>query len=126
MPNDRLIELPDLDRISDKRGEVRYGLSGLVPATVKGPDGRDMDVVLLDVSRGGLGILINGFANRVGDILNLCIEGEVEIHLVVRWLRRSRLGENVGLQGLTRVGLAVASSDDNLLQRLQPFDCIDH
>ncbi|MDQ3232050.1 MAG: PilZ domain-containing protein [Pseudobdellovibrionaceae bacterium] len=125
MPNERLIELPDLERIAEKRGEVRYSLNGLVPATVQGLDGEDMDVVMLDVSRGGLGILVSGFPNRVGDILQLCIEGQDAIALIVRWMRRSRLGENMSLPGLTRVGLAVQASENNLLQRLESFGCID-
>jgi hypothetical protein len=124
MSSERLIELPDLDRLADKRSEVRYGLNGIVPAVIQGLDGRDLDVVMLDVSRGGLGILAHGFAQRTGELVTLCIEGQPGIPLVVRWMRRSRLGEHAGL-GLTRVGLAVEAEKENLLDRLKPFDCID-
>lgn len=124
MPSERLIELPDLDRLADKRSDVRYGLNGLVPAVIQGLDGRDLDVVMLDVSRGGLGILVSGFSQRAGDVVKLCIEGQDGIPLVVRWMRSSRLGEHAGL-GLTRVGLAVQRAGENLVERLKPFNCID-
>jgi hypothetical protein len=124
MPLERPIELPDLDRLAEKRSEVRYGINGLLPAVIQGLDGRDLDVVMLDVSRGGIGILANGFAQRVGDPLHLCIEGQDRIPLVVRWTKSSRLGEQAGL-GLTRVGLAVQVQTENLVERLRPFDCID-
>jgi hypothetical protein len=124
MPSERLFELPDLDRLAEKRSEVRYGLNGLVPAVIQGVDGRDLDVVMLDVSRGGLGILVNGTVQRVGDSLNLCIDDQDGIALVVRWTRGSRLGAHEGL-GLTRVGLAVQDQSENLLERLKPFNCID-
>jgi hypothetical protein len=125
MRRESRIELPDLDGIADQRMDVRYGLSGLVPASLRGADHRDLDVVLLDVSRGGLGLLASGFPHHVGDVLMLCIEGQASIPLVVRWTRRSRLGDRVGLPGMTRVGLAVQWAQENLLSRLEPFDCID-
>ncbi len=124
MPSERLIELPDLDRLADKRSDVRYSLNGLVPAALQGFDGHDLDVVLIDVSRGGLGILVSGFTPKSGDVVKLCIEGQDEIPLVVRWMRSSRLGEHAGL-GLSRVGLAVQSTGENLVERLKPFDCVD-
>jgi hypothetical protein len=117
-------ELPDLDRLADKRSEVRYSLNGLVPAVIQGIDGRDLDVVMLDVSRGGLGILANGFTPRVGESVNLCIDGQDQITLIVRWMRHSRVGEDAGL-GLTRVGLALAEPGENLVERLRVFDCVD-
>jgi hypothetical protein len=74
MPRERLIELSVLDRLADKRSDVRYGLNGLVPAVIQRLDGRDLDVVMLDVSRGGLGILAHGFTQKVGDSVNFCID----------------------------------------------------
>jgi hypothetical protein len=124
MPRVRCIELPDLDRLADKRSEVRYGLSGLVPAAIQGAGGCDLDVVMLDVSRGGLGILINGFVPRIGDVLSFCIDGQESIPLSVRWMRRTSLGVGAGL-GVTRVGLAVQSPLENLVERLKPFACVD-
>jgi hypothetical protein len=124
MPRERLLELPDLDRLADKRSDVRYGLNGLVPAVIQSLDGRDLDVVMLDVSRGGLGILAHGFTQRVGDSVNFCIDHQAPLVMVVRWMRRSRLGEQEGL-GLTRVGLALLVPGENLVERLRVFDCVD-
>lgn len=124
MRKESSIDLPDLDSLSEKRGEVRYGLTGLVPATVQA-DGKDLDVVMLDVSRGGLGILASNFNNRVGDVLRLCLEGGASIDLTVCWMRRPRLGDNVSLQGVTRVGLMAQSAQENLLNRFEPYACID-
>jgi hypothetical protein len=124
MPRERLIELADLDRLADKRSDVRYGLNGLVPAIIQSFDGRDLDVVMLDVSRGGLGILAHGFTQKVGDSVNFCIDDQAPLVLVVRWMRSSRLGEHDGL-GLTRVGLALLGPGENLVERLRVFDCVD-
>jgi hypothetical protein len=124
MPRELLIELPDLDRLADKRSDVRYGLNGLVPAVIQSLDGRDLDVVMLDVSRGGLGILVHDFTLRVGDSVNFCLDDQGPLVMVVRWMRRSRLGEQEGL-GLTRVGLALVVPGVNLVERLRAFDCVD-
>jgi hypothetical protein len=124
MPRERLIELPDLERLADKRSDVRYGLNGLVPAVIQSLDGRDLDVVMLDVSRNGLGILAHGFTQRVGDSVNFCIDGQAPLVMLVRWMRRARLGEQEGL-GLTRVGLALLVPGENLVERLRVFDCVD-
>lgn len=124
MPRERLIELPDLERLADKRSDVRYGLNGLVPAAIQSLDGRDLDVVMLDVSRNGLGILAHGFTQRVGDSVNFCIDGQDPLVMLVRWMRRSRLGEHEGL-GLTRVGLALLVPGENLVERLRIFACVD-
>ncbi len=126
MQNDRVIDLPDLDALTEKRGEVRYGLSGLVPATVQGTDGVDIEAVMIDVSAAGLGILTSSFSNRVGDILQLCIEGQASIEMTVRWMRRPSMGDWTGSQTLTRVGLAAQKGQDSLLDRLEPFACIDN
>ncbi|MFY7929581.1 MAG: PilZ domain-containing protein [Oligoflexus sp.] len=113
-----------LRALSDKRGEIRYGFSGLVPARLLDEKDRDLDVVFINVSRQGLGILLQGDAFRVGDTMRLVIEGQAPCLLNVRWVIQAKLMETAPLEDLTRMGLYCAEPETDLVAKLKAFACV--
>ena len=111
---------------TERRRYVRFALSGELPGIITNAGGVVFEVLPVDVSQCGLGLLLDP-GPKIGDELILRINGESdtpqEFLFVVKWTaKEATIAELPGLAALKHCGLAmVAPKDINLVEFLASF-----
>lgn len=109
----------------DRRSATRYAVNGLVPARLSFPGEEAIEVVYIDVSQRGLGILCRAMPIAIGDSIELAIEGQQPIVLEVCWARIPLRDASSDLPPMLRLGLRSRSSDVDLVQEFDALSCLD-
>lgn len=115
-------------KTQERRRHVRYALTGTIPGHVQGSNGVRYEVVTVDVSVRGIGLLLEP-TPAVQDRLNISFDndqgGEV-LSFEVRWLSENHELTNVpGLEQMRRCGLSLLDHHvDDLVDFLATIDCL--
>jgi hypothetical protein len=106
---------------SDKRRELRFGVTGMPNAKLRLTNGDDVVFFLVDASTHGVGIVIDTLI-KIGENLHLTIDDRNHYKLVleVRWISSvDLLSEATGLNStLYRCGLQVNDSSVDIISIL--------
>jgi hypothetical protein len=116
-----------VNRVKDRRNDPRYGLSGALPGEIRDKNGVVFSVMLVDISKRGLGLLIDP-APEVGSVLTLCEENsgnEDTLQLVVRHVHNSQILTIHDLQNMKRCGLEILQPKQGELDLIQRFSTCD-
>lgn len=115
----------------ERRKEVRFTLSGLIPLELRNMANNDfVATVFLDISTRGLGVLIEpGF--QIDEIVNLKVNERLKIPMSVRWIKKPTGVLAPGVPALNRAGLCLVQNDGpmethDLLELLSPLHCIEY
>lgn len=109
----------------DRRSGTRYAFNGLVPAQLRFPGEPELEVIYIDVSQRGLGILCRAVPIAIGDHVELAIEGQAPISLEVCWARIPLRDAASQLPPMLRLGLRSQESDVDLVDTFEAFSCLD-
>lgn len=105
-----------IDRHQDRRSEPRYSLSGTLPGEFKGQEGREFHARPVDISRRGLGLLLDP-APSPGIIIDLELEDASPeqavqvLSFTVRHVHDTPIRCVSGLVDLKRCGLELIDPD---------------
>ena len=114
-----------INPIVDRRSAVRYGISSILPGILGTLDGKTLDLIFIDVSQHGFGVLMPNHYLSIGQRMLLCLEQGPRLVCVVRWSKQMNLGMSLSLREITRVGLALEDPMVDLLLLLAPSACVD-
>lgn len=109
----------------ERRQFIRYALTGELPGRLTNQSGVVFNVVTVDVSRRGLGLLLDP-APEVGETLILTLEGRGGlIPLEVRWSAVHHEFDSLpGLQSMRRCGLQAMDRKIDLVTVLAKYDYV--
>lgn len=107
----------------ERRQFIRYALTGELPGQLTNEAGVVFNVVTVDVSRRGLGLLLDP-APEVEERLTLTLEGRGgTVALEVRWTAIHHEFDSLpGLQSMRRCGLYVLDRKADLVTVLAKYD----
>lgn len=116
-----MVNLAQPQNFSDKRRELRYGVTGMPNAKLRAPNGDDVVFFFVDASKHGVGIVVDTLI-KIGEHLHLTIDDKCHCELAfeVRWiLPVELLAEATGLNStLYRCGLQVNDSSVDIISIL--------
>lgn len=110
----------------ERRQFVRYALTGELPGRLTNEAGTVFNVVTVDVSRHGLGLLLDPAPDE-DEKLVLTLEGPRggNVLLEVRWSTIQHEFDSLpGLQSMRRCGLLVLDRKIDLVTVLAKYDCV--
>lgn len=109
---------------AEKRQHVRYALTGEIPGALTSERGETFEVVSVDVSLHGLGLLLEP-APEVGETLTLAFRGAeaLVLRFEVRWCTTNHSFDDIaGLRDMRRCGLRLLTRGVNLLDLFAKLD----
>ena len=113
---------PTSTKPQERRTETRRELIGVLPGEMVGDSGRTFDVMTVDVTSNGMGLLMEP-GPYIGEEIRLQISKDRFLLFEVRWVRQDNslggLGES--FKELRRCGLLYLGQD-NLIDVLSEFD----
>ncbi|MFW7379924.1 MAG: PilZ domain-containing protein [Oligoflexus sp.] len=108
------------DRAGDRRANPRYSLSGSLPGELRGEDGVQFNAMTVDISRRGLGLLIDP-APQPGAVIELefdqveNIPGDIKsLQFTIRHVLESPIHTITGLVNMKRCGIEIIDPDRSL------------
>lgn len=110
----------------ERRQFLRYALTGDLPGRLTNAAGVVFNVVTVDVSRRGLGLLLDP-APQEDEMLTLTLEGQRgrSIVMEVRWSEQHHEFDSLpGLQSMRRCGLMAQERKIDLVTILAKYDCV--
>ncbi len=113
-------------RIRDRRQDPRYALYGSFPGEFKGRRGETYHVLPVDISRRGLGLLIDP-SPAEGDKVELDLTGEGHANLcfAIKHVHDSSIVAISGLKDMKRCGLELTKEqEEDLLHYFASFDSL--
>jgi len=108
-----------VDRGNDRRADPRYSISGSLPGELKSDDGHEYNVMPVDISRRGMGILIEP-APKPGAVISLeVLEDEPGkdnqiLHFTIRHVLDNSMRSVSGLVDMKRCGIEIVDPDRSL------------
>ena len=113
-------------RIRDRRQDPRYALYGSLPGEFKGRRGETYHVLPVDISRRGLGLLIDPSPTEGDKIeLDLSGEGHSNLSFEIKHVHESSIVAISGLKDMKRCGLQLAKThEEDLLHYFANFDSL--
>ena len=115
--------------LQERRNDIRYSVSGLVPMELKKEDGTSIDAVFLDASRTGVGMIVEPTL-KVDQQMMLKLSGSYELQVSVRWIKKPVGFNSSNGPSFHRAGLSLIMDENNpklnLLEILENFNCVDH
>lgn len=109
------------DQNSDQRSQPRYHLSGPLPGIWLSQDGQPLEILPVDVSKIGLGLLIDP-APRAGDIIIWQTQHPNEsFEFKVIWTITPREASLPNMESLRRCGLVLQTPRGDLLEVCSNF-----
>lgn len=99
------------------RSHTRYALRGNIPGTVRTAKGKDLEILPIDISQEGMGLMIDP-GPKEGQIIKLSLTpSHIEIELKVIWSRDAGETENIpGMGAMKRCGLQKTDDSQDLLE----------
>ena len=97
-----------VDKLKDRRGDSRYALYGSFPNDILGDQGQIYHVLPVDVSRTGIGLLIDP-APKEGERVTLAISNpeNISLEFEVKHLHAGSVVAISGLSDMKRCGLGL-------------------
>ncbi|NRA67873.1 MAG: PilZ domain-containing protein [Pseudobacteriovorax sp.] len=114
--------------LQERRLEVRFNLNGLIPLSLISGNGRVLTAIFVDVSRRGLGLIIEP-SLRVDEEITLKIAGSKDVPMSVRWVKKPLGVTAPGVPSFHRTGICIdttkISGTLDLTRVLEQFNCVD-
>lgn len=112
------------EKAAEKRRHVRYALTGEIPGVLTNERGEALEVVAVDISQRGIGVLLVPGPER-REVLTLTLRGPetLVLRFEVRWTTTEHdLEEIAELKEMRRCGLRLLTSGLDLLEVFSALD----
>ncbi|MBF0440822.1 MAG: PilZ domain-containing protein [Oligoflexales bacterium] len=112
---------------NERRLYNRFALRGTLPGDLRDKNGNRLDIVTVDVSSNGMGLLIDP-APKIGDMLSLSMtkDGQpIDLIFKVEWIQPAAgLVDIPGVEDAKRCGVLLKNDGINLLELLSGFNSV--